>query len=163
MITRRSGPADRAQLIGLVAAFRASMSRLTSKGSPASPERAAQELDEYEAKGYPLFVAEGEHGRLVGYLVCRVDGNTVWAESLFVVPECRRQGVGSELYSQAERLASDLGSSTVYNWVHPQNRTIVAFLKGRGYDVLNLIELRRGGSGEKLDRTIIVGSDEFRH
>ena len=110
-----------------------------------------------------MFVAETEDHHIVGYLVCRVDGKTVWAESLFVLPEHRRHGIGSQLYAEAERLAADVGASTVYNWVHPQNRTIVSFLKRRGYDVLNLLELRRAGPEEEADRTITVGSEEFRY
>lgn len=162
MKIRQSEPRDRAHLIELVAEFRASLSEFAAKAGDASRAQAAMEIDEYNAKGFPVFVAETEDHRIVGYLVCRVDGKTVWAESLFVLPEHRRHGIGSELYAQAERLAADVGASTVYNWVHPQNRTIVSFLKRRGYDVLNLVELRKAAPGEKADRTITVGSEEFR-
>ena len=40
--------------------------------------------------------------------------------------------------------------------------TIIAFLKRRGYNVLNLIELRRAAPEENPHRTIAVGSEEFR-
>ena len=70
-------------------------------------------------------------------------------------------GIASALYAEAECLAEKLGSSTVYNWVHPNNNIIVAFLKKRGYDVLNLVEVRRARPGERPDKTISVGQDEF--
>ena len=162
MKIRRSESADRAQLIKRVAEFRACLRDFSSKAAEPSRAQAATEIDEYNAKGFPVFVAESEDHDIVGYLVCRVDGKTVWAESLFVVPEHRKHGIASELYAQAERLAADVGASTVYNWVHPQNRTIVSFLKRRGYDVLNLVELRKAAPGEKRDRIITVGSEEFR-
>ncbi len=108
-------------------------------------------------------MAEEKGGKLVGYLVCRVDGKTVWAESLFVVAESRRRGAGSALYSRAEELAEELGAKSVYNWVHPDNQPIVSFLKRRGYDVLKLMELRRAGRNEKQGRTVKVDSQEFRY
>ena len=163
MKIRRSEPGDRAQLIELVAEFRASLSELAAKAGDASRAQAATEIDEYNAKGFPVFVGETEDDHIVGYLVCRIDGKTVWAESLFVLPEHRRRGIGSQLYAEAESLAADVGASTVYNWVHPQNRTIVSFLKRRGYDVLNLLELRMAAPGENADRKITVGSEEFRY
>ena len=163
MKIRRSQPSDRTQLIERIAEFRASLSEFSSKTGEPNRAQATTELDEYQAKGFPVFVAESEEHRIVGYLVCRVDGKTVWAESLFVVPEHRRRGIGSQLYAQAESLAADVGANTVYNWVHPQNKAVVSFLKHRGYDVLNLIELRRAAPGEKADRTIMVGREEFRY
>ena len=163
MQIRRSEPDDKAPLIELVAQFREALGVFTAETGNASRAEAEAEMAEYDGKGFPVFVAETVDHQIVGYLVCRVNGKTVWAESLFVLPEHRRRGIGSQLYAQAEALAADLGASTVYNWVHPENRTIVSFLRRRGYDVLNLIELRRAAPGEKADRTITVGSEEFRH
>ena len=163
MQIRRSELRDRESLVELIAQFREALSEFTAKTTDATRAQAAAEIDEYDGKGFPVFVAETVDRQIVGYLVCRVDGNTVWAESLFVLPEHRRRGVGSQLYAQAERLAADLGASTVYNWVHPRNSTIVSFLKRRGYDVLNLIELRRAAPGEEVHRTLTVGSEQFRH
>jgi GNAT superfamily N-acetyltransferase len=164
MRIRRSEDKDREHLIGLVAGFRTSLRVFSTKsGGDVSRVEAAAEIDEYDGKGYPVFVAESEDGHLVGYLVCRVDGKTVWAESLFVLPEHRRQGIGSQLFGQAENLAADMGSDTVYNWVHPQNSAVVSFLRRRGYDVLNLIELRRAVRDEKAGRRINVGPEEFRY
>jgi len=163
MKIRRSDSGDREQLIERVVEFRASLTQFSSKAREPDRAQATEEIDDYHAKGFPVFVAESEDHAIIGYLVCRVDAKTVWAESLFVAPEHRRHGIGSKLYAQAERLAADVGASTVYNWVHPQNRTVVSFLKQRGYDVLNLVELRRPGPDEQANRTITVGSEEFRY
>ncbi len=162
MNIRQAVAGDGEALAGLVAGFRAAMGRL--RGREARPDVAAgrEEIAEYEAKGYPIFVAEAEGSGLVGYIVCRVDGKTVWAESLYVVAEHRRKGVASALYAEAERLAEGLGSETVYNWVDPDNDAIIAFLAGRGYDVLNLVEVRRARAGEKPTKTVAVGRHRFR-
>jgi ribosomal protein S18 acetylase RimI-like enzyme len=128
---------------------------------------ARQELAEYQEKYYPIYVAEGdaanpsEASSLIGYLVCRVEGDVVWAESLYVTPQCRRQGIGSALYAEAEHLAQELGGDAPYNWVDPHNDKIIAFLQRRGYNVLNLIELRRARPGEETRQKIRVGAHEF--
>ena len=106
-------------------------------------------------------MAEDAAGGLVGYLVCRVEGKVVWAECLYVRPEFRRQGIASSLYAQAERVAEERGGTTLFNWVHPDNLAVIRFLKKRGYNVLNLIELRRRVRGEETTKTIRVGNEEF--
>lgn len=122
---------------------------------------ASEELAEYVEKSFPIYVAESAPGALAGYLVCRVDGDVVWAESLFVTPDYRRRGVGSDLYAAAERLAHELGGDTLYNWVDPNNDRIIHFLRKRGYTVLNLIELRRARPGEEMTHKISLGTNKF--
>jgi GNAT superfamily N-acetyltransferase len=95
--------------------------------------------------------------------VCRIEGNVVWAESLYVVPDWRRMGVGSALYQEGEWLAGALGSDTIYNWVHPDNDSVIAFLQKRGYRMLNLIELRRPRFAEEPAGHIQVGAHEFEY
>ncbi len=123
---------------------------------------AANELQEYIDKMYPIFVAAAaEQTDTIGYLVCKVDGDTVWAESLFVAPPFRRRGVAEMLYGKAEKLAQATGRQTLYNWVHPNNNAIIAFLKKHGYDVLNLIEIRQRRPGEKTEATLRVGDHDY--
>jgi len=152
---------DQGKLVPLIAAFRVALGQLRGHTPPPDRDAARQELQDYQRQNYPIFVAEDETGHLVGYLVCRVQDDVVWAESLFVSPTQRRQGVGSALYAQAETLARDLGGDAPYNWVHPNNDKIIAFLRKRGYDVLNLIELRRPWPGEATTQNITVGQHTF--
>ncbi len=154
-------PSDEKRLVELIAGFRVALGELRGKARPANRDRAKEELAYYRTRRYPIFVAESADSGIVGYLVCRVDEDVVWAESLFVSPEHRRKGIGSALYAEAERLARKLGSDTVYNWIHPSNDKIISFLKKRGYNVLNLVELRRPRSGEKTNEKIRVGKYEF--
>jgi ribosomal protein S18 acetylase RimI-like enzyme len=156
-------PTDHTALVALIAAFRVELAALRGAHREPNPAAAAAELQEYLAKEMPVFVAERPSGEIIGYLVCRVDGETVWAESLFVAPADRRQGVAGQLYAQAERLALERGSDTVYNWVHPNNDGIIAFLRQRGYDVLNLIEVRRPLPHETLTATLKAGDHLYRY
>jgi ribosomal protein S18 acetylase RimI-like enzyme len=95
--------------------------------------------------------------------VCRIDDDVIWAESLYVKTEHRREGIASLLYREAEKIAEELGSDTVYNWVHPNNDRIINFLRKNGYDVLNLIEVRRPRKGEQTHKKIKVDKHEFNY
>ena len=161
MNVRESESRDRQKLIRLVAEFRVQLASFRGATRDVDHERAGQELDDYRKPRYRVYVAELDDGRIGGYLVCRFDDNVVWAESMYVPSELRRSGIGSALYLQAEELARKLGQPTVYNWVHPNNDTIISFLRKRGYSVLNLVEIRGLLPGEQPASRIQVGNQEF--
>ncbi len=163
MTIRPATDADHGDLVRLIAEFRVSLAALGDRNAQPDAKAAADELAEYEARESPVFVADVDDEGLAGYLVCRLDRNVVWAESMFVLPDRRRRGIASALYDQAERLAAKVGGQTVFNWIHPNNDAIIAFLGKRGYDVLNLIEVRRPVSDAPATRTIKVGGHKFRH
>lgn len=154
---------DKEVLMGLIANFRVDLAKL--KGSKKEPniDMAREELQDYIDNKYPIFIAEDKENKLVGYLVCKVEEGIIWVESLYVLPEYRRRGVASLLFNEAERLAERLGSDTLYNWVHPNNDRIIKFLRKRGYDVLNLIEIRKPWKGETNKGKIKVDKHEFRY
>ena len=154
-------PNDAENLVHLIAQFRVELARLRGVHREPNLEVAQSELSEYQERHYPIFVAEEEDSRIIGYLVCRVEDDVVWVESLFVQPEHRRRGAGSALYEKAEQLAQELGGDAPYNWVHPNNDRIINFLRKRGYRVLNLIELRRPWPGENITQKLRVGEYEF--
>ncbi|MFX1279131.1 MAG: GNAT family N-acetyltransferase [Promethearchaeota archaeon] len=154
---------DKNDMIILIGKFRVRLSKL--KGIEKKPDlnSAKKELEFYIKKKYPIYIAEDENNRIIGYHVCRVEDNIVWSESLYVTPKMRRKGIGSKLYEEAEKLVTKLGSETVYNWVHPNNDMSIQFLKKRGYDVLNLIEIRKKRPDEKFTQEIKVGNYEFNY
>ena len=161
MKIRRATAHDEGRLALLVAGYRVELAEFRGQAASVTVAQAKSELADYGRRKLPIFVAESSSEKLAGYLVCRVEGKTVWAESLFVMPQRRRKGVASALYAEAERLAGELGSDTVYNWVHPNNDAVIAFLAKRGYSVLNLVELRRARQGEKPAGKISVGKQQF--
>lgn len=161
MNVREYTSADRKSLVALVAAFRVDISSLRGRERGLDLAAAADELQEYIDKAFPIVVVEDDSGRILGYLVCRVDGSTLWAESLFVSPKFRRRGIAGMLYDAAEQLARNRGEPTIYNWVHPNNDPIIAFLKARGYDVLNLIEIRRRLPGEEPQATLRIAGHDY--
>ncbi len=95
MVIRRATEADSEAVARLMAEFRSALRRFTGHNTP-PPDMAAarEELASYTGDRFPLWVAvDGD--KVIGYLLCRIDEKTVWAEQLFVAPEHRRRGVYS--------------------------------------------------------------------
>ena len=158
-------PADRddaAFVAPLVARFRAALARFRHAEAMEDVAAAREEFFEYLEKGSPVYLAL-EGGECAGYLVCRIDAPCVWVESLYVEEAHRRRGVTSRLYGEAEELARGYGESTLYNYVHPNNDPMIAFLARRGYDVLNLIEIRKPYPDEEIQSRIPVGEHSFKY
>ena len=147
-------------LAEMVALFRVELRSYKGIVSKPNVDAGREEMEEYLAAGFPVFAAIVD-GEYAGYVVCRVDSEVVWVESIFVKDEYRRQGIASALHSKAEEIAASYGEDTVYNYVHPNNHRMIEFLRKRGYTVLNLIEIRKPYKGEKLTQTITVGEHEF--
>ena len=147
-------------LAQMVALFRVELRSYKGITSKPNIEAGREEMEEYLAAGFPVFAATVD-GEYAGYVVCRVDSEVVWVESIFVKEEYRRQGIASALHSKAEEIAAFYGDDTVYNYVHPNNHRMIEFLHKRGYTVLNLIEIRKPYKGEKLTQKICVGEHDF--
>ena len=147
-------------LAEMVALFRVELRSYKGITSKPNIEAGREEMEEYLAAGFPVFAAIVD-GAYAGYVVCRVDSEVVWMESIFVKEEYRRHSVASALHNKAEEIAASYGEETVYNYVHPNNHRMIGFLRKRGYTVLNLIEIRKPYKGEKLTQTITVGEHEF--
>lgn len=145
---------------GLAADFRVVLNSYKGIVSNPNLQAAKEELQEYLDAGFPVFAAE-ENGRLVGYLVCRVEEPCVWVEAIYVTQETRSRGIASALLAKAEEIAAVYGEETVFNYVHPNNHGMIRFLRKHGYTVLNLIEIRKPYQGENLSQTISVGSEIF--
>lgn len=147
-------------LAEMVALFRVELRSYKGIVSEPNMEAGREEMNEYLSAKFPVF-AVLVNGEYAGYVVCRVDSEVVWVESIFVKKEYRRQGVATALHSKAEEIAASYNDDTVYNYVHPNNHHMIEFLRKRGYTVLNLIEIRKPYRDEKLTQTIMVGEHEF--
>ena len=147
-------------LAEMVAFFRVELRSYKGIVSKPNVEAGRDEMEEYLAAGFPVFAALVD-GQYAGYVVCRVDGEVVWVESIYVKEKYRRLGVAAALHSKAEDIAASYGEDTVYNYVHPNNHRMIEFLRKHGYTVLNLIEIRKPYKDEKLTRTISIGNHEF--
>ena len=147
-------------LAEMVALFRVELRSYKGIASKPNIEAGREEMEEYLSTKVPGYAALVD-GEYAGYVVCRVDSEVVWVESIFVREEYRRHGVATALHSKAEEIAASYGDDTVYNYVHPNNHRMIEFLRKRGYTVLNLIEIRKPYKDEKLTQTIAVGDHKF--
>lgn len=148
------------RLAPLTADFRVALDGYRGIVSQPRVEAAREEIMEFLNAGFPVFAAE-DGGELIGYMVCRIDEPCLWVEHLFVRNDYRRRGVGTLLFEKAEELARSMGEDTVFNFVHPNNRGMIDFLRTKGYTVLNMIEIRKPYKGEQLTATIPVGDAVF--
>lgn len=154
---------DEEKISMLIAQFRVELRQFKGIKTMPDIDDAKDEFREYMEEKFPIFVAEEDSKELLGYLVCRIQNDVVWVESLFVSNNARRKGIASKLYEKAEDIAKEFGQSTVYNYVHPNNDRIIQFLAKKGYDVLNLIEIRKPRDKEVLSEKINVGNHEYRY
>lgn len=150
--------ADR--LAPLVADFRVTLNGYRGIASRPRVEAAREEIKEFLDVGFPIFAVE-DGGELAGYAVCRMDEPCLWVEHLYVREAYRRKGVATLLFEKAEEIARAMGEDTVFNFVHPNNTGMIAFLRSKGYTVLNMIEIRKPYPGERLTTTIPVGDAVF--
>ena len=158
LIEIQSDDADR--LAPLVAEFRVTLNGYRGVASEPDVPASRAEIVEFLDAGMPVFAAEAD-GDLTGYMVCRIDAPCLWVEHLYVRDEYRRRGVATLLFEKAEELAHAMGEDTVFNFVHPNNRGMIDFLRDKGYTVLNMIEIRKPYKGERLTTTIPVGDAVF--
>ena len=147
-------------LAEMVALFRVELRSYKGIASKPNLEAGREEMEEYLSAKFPVYAALVD-GEYAGYVVCRIDNEVVWVESIFVKEEYRRHGVATALLSKAEEIAASYGDDTAYNYIHPNNHRMIEFLRKRGYTVLNLIEIRKPYKDEKLTQTIAVGEHEF--
>lgn len=151
-----------AQVVSLVAEFRASLRALKGIVSKPDPDEGKKEIAEFLQAGFPVYAAK-EGSTCVGYIVCRIEGTVLWSEQIYVAKDHRRKGVASALFAKAEEIAASMGEDTIYNYVHPNNEGMIAFLRSKGYTVLNLIEIRKPYTNEQLKTTIQVDQNTFNY
>jgi len=144
----------------LIAKFRAELQGLRAAEADEDIESAREEFAKYIDNSYPIF-AYKEGSEFLGYLVCRIDHEVVWVESLYVLKEHRRRGIASKLFKDAEELAVSYGNETLYNNVHPNNNGMIEFLSKKGYNVLNLIEIRKKRKDDVISEQIQIRDNIF--
>ena len=143
----------------LLADFRVALRNFKNIKSEPNIEAAKEELNWAIKDKWPIYLVR-EKEEIVGYMLLRIDG-VIWVEHIYVRPDFRRKGVASMLYSKAEELSKEMGEDTVYNFVHPNNDSMMSFLKSKGYTVLNMIEVRKPYKNEELSKTYKIGNNEF--
>ena len=150
------------KLSELLISFRAFLASLKNKEDKMSIKEGIEEIDYYLDKDFPIYVAQIDN-QLAGYFILKYDDDAVWLEHFYVKDEFRNKGIGSTLFKKAEEEIENQGYVNLYNWVHPNNDRMINFLKKQGYDVLNMIEIRKKFKDEKLTSEVRVDKNKFNY
>lgn len=153
---------DKKEVGKLLIKFRSYLASLKNRNDEMNINEAVEEVEYYLDKDYPIYTAI-EENEFVGYFILKFDDDAVWLEHFFVKEGYRNQGIGTHLFNKAEEVLEELGYVNLYNWVHPNNDRMIYFLKKQGYDVLNMIEIRKEFNDEKLQSNIEVGEKSFKY
>lgn len=142
--------------------FRHELAQLKNRRLSYSLLDAKEELSDYFTPEYEVYLAD-KAGKAVAYIILRVFDNTVWLEQLFVLEAERKHKYATSLLKIANQKAIDYGKETAFINVHPNNHKMIQFLANNGYDVLNLIEIRKLYNKEKINSKINVGENSFKY
>lgn len=141
----------------LLAHFRKHLRSFKDEDIPLDIESAKEELSSFLTdENYPVYICL-DNDIVTGYMILKLDG-CVWVEQIYVREDYRRKGVASLFYQEAEKVSQ---GDTLFNYVHPNNDVMIAFLRSKGYTVLNLIEIRKPWKDEKTKTIIEVGNNKF--
>ena len=135
-----SGPSE--ELAGLVQEFRNALAELNRSAAACSPEQARAEAADYFRPGRTV-IGLFRKGTLIGFSVVKAEDGIFWLDWIYVRPEDRGFQNASALFEAAEQVALAGGEDQLYVWVHPDNNRMLRFLKKKGYDTLNLIEVTK--------------------
>jgi ribosomal protein S18 acetylase RimI-like enzyme len=101
-----------------------------------------------EADDGLFFVAVAE-GTVAGTIMAGYDGHRGWIYSVAVAPGFRRQGIGSQLISHAERALTSKGCVKINLQIMEGNETVVAFYESAGYAIEKRISM-----GKRLEKNL---------
>jgi len=105
-------------------------------------EEAAKTARESLGRNSWVFVAE-DYGKLVGFARVQFWDGAYFVREIFVAKPSRRQNVGSRLLTRCEDLVKEKGETSIYLSVEPKHSVSLRFLIQKGYDTLNMLELRK--------------------
>ncbi|MDO9084773.1 MAG: GNAT family N-acetyltransferase [Anaerolineaceae bacterium] len=136
------------------------MNKLNQSEKIVMMSEAVREANGYFTENRRVFVYKIKN-KMVGYSVLKIEDRVCWLDWLYVDPDHQGKGEASKLFDHAEEISLKLGNDQLYIWVHPDNHRMLKFLKKKGYDVLNLIEVKK--KKPSTSRSISILGNELRY
>ena len=93
-----------------------------------------------------LFFVGTIDGRVVATVMAGYEGHRGWINYLGVDPDCRRQGIGTQIMRRAERALLSLGCPKINLQVRESNLAVIAFYEQLGFSNDHVI-----GLGKRLE------------
>lgn len=108
-------------------------------------------IDKKIATGDGLFFVAVADVEIVGTIIAGYDGHRGWIYSVAVHPNHRKQGIGSDLVSHAERALAAKGCMKINLQIMQGNEAVAAFYSSLGYS-----EEKRVSMGKRINENIPV-------
>jgi len=90
-----------------------------------------------------LFFVAVAGGAVVGTIMAGYDGHRGWIYSVAVAPSHRKQGIGSQLVSHAERVLISKGCVKINLQIMESNGSVSAFYSSLGYSVEKRVSMSK--------------------
>ena len=148
------------EFLQLVFEMKIIMSRLNGSEKIVMMSEAVREAEGYFTENREIFVYK-INNKMVGYSVLKTEDQVIWLDWLYIDPDYHGKGIASKLIDHAEEFTMKLGNDQLYIWVHPDNHRMLKFLKKKGYDVINLIEVKKNKNNYQSKIQIL--GNEFRY
>jgi ribosomal protein S18 acetylase RimI-like enzyme len=148
------------EFLQLVFEMKIILSRLNNSEKIVMMSEAVRDAESYFTENCKVFVYK-INNKMAGYSVVKIEDQVVWLDWLYVDPDFQGGYVASKLFDHAEEYSAKLGNDQLYIWVHPDNHRMIRFLNKKGYDVLNLIEVKKVKDNFK-EKLVILGN-EFKY
>ncbi len=132
---------DLAALSLLVQDFFNHHRQLKGNNEPMSLAEAEKICQEWYER-HPLLVY-AETDRVIGFVRLRQEGDVYWIEDIGVDQTERGQGHGRAMLAALEAYVQERGQDSLFVFVLPENRKAIEFYVANGYNILNMIELRK--------------------
>ncbi len=104
-------------------------------------EREVRKYLEMENAGYFIAVDNGE--KIVGFRRWELHEDFYWTRELYVIPEMRMKGVARALIRHFEKWVLERGQDIACISCIPHNVAMIMLARSEGYDILNMIEMRK--------------------
>lgn len=108
-------------------------------------------IDKKIAIGDGLFFVAVSDAGVVGTIMAGYDGHRGWIYSVAVHPDHRKQGIGSDLVSHAERSLTDKGCMKINLQIMECNEGVAAFYSSLGYSAEKRVSM-----GKRIHENIPV-------
>lgn len=88
-----------------------------------------------------LFLVAAEEELVLGSVMAGYEGHRGWINYLAVDPSRRRQGLGTRLMDEAERLLAERGCPKINLQIRSENADVIAFYGALGYRADDVVSL----------------------
>jgi len=150
VIIRETFKDDINDLAQLVLEFRKEHTQMLGGKCTLTLDEAVEEVKEHldkEDSGY--FVAvDSLSNQLIGFRRWELHEGFYFTRELYIIPDMRRQGIAKALIRHFEKWVLEKGQNIACISCVPHNVAMIMLARSEGYEILNMIEMRKDLTGK---------------